>query len=61
MIDKASVLIDREVRMSFDPGITNFAIGTLGRLMALNIKDPIARRSACSVFARTALDVLPRK
>jgi hypothetical protein len=28
MIDKASVLIDREVRMSFDPGTTNFAIGT---------------------------------
>ena len=30
VIDKASVLIDREVRMSSDPGITNFAIGTLG-------------------------------
>ena len=29
MNDKPSVLIDREVRKSFDPGITNFAIGTL--------------------------------
>src|SRR5579859_169034 len=30
---KASVLIDREVRKSSDPGIANFAIGTLARTL----------------------------
>src|SRR5690242_16586601 len=41
MIDKASVLVDREVRKPSDPGITNFAIGTLGNAACSGYDRPV--------------------